>query len=140
MDAIIIERDYKGEYERYALTREEFRKEYPDLWPVGASEDAYIGGSRTISPLVHMWYTTCNVGSIIWNEFFTNMKYGLPESDISRGNLAYVREDLFKALKRKYDQWKFNAQTIGKTQKISVFLIHLTNILLFAVNAQRTIT
>ena len=123
MEAILIERDYKGIYERFALTREEFKEDYPELWPVDASEETYVGGSKTLSHLVHIWYASCNIGSILWNEFFTNMKYGMPESDISDGNLAYVRDDLFKSLKGRYDQWKTQKSIIAKRDDLKKVLL-----------------
>lgn len=99
IEAILIERDYKGEYERYALTPEEFNKEFAtclveDMPPPKANGDSY-----TLRPLVHMWYKPCEVGSEEWTRFFTDMSWGLPDSDIESGNLAYIREEFMQSLK-----------------------------------------
>lgn len=97
MDAILIERDYKGSYERLALTCEEFQKvfsAYPDMPSPNTT-----GNSFTLTPLVHIWYRTATVGDAAWTQFFTDMADGLPQSDIARGNLAYIREDLMQSLR-----------------------------------------
>ena len=64
-EAILIERDYKGEYERFALTPEEFKEEFPETvakgtWPIVES------GTDTIAPLVHIWFEPCTVGDDNW--------------------------------------------------------------------------
>ena len=96
--AILVERDYKGEYERFALTPEEFETEFPETYkafgPLGDS------GVDTLNPLVHIWFEPCLVGDENWNMFFTDMSAGLPKSDIETGNLACVREDMFYSLKK----------------------------------------
>lgn len=87
MKAIIVELDYKGQYKRFAMTEEEFRR----VFPTSPLEDAEDGDSDTIRPLVHIWYrSNIEVGGDVWNTFFTDMEDGLPESDIESGNLAYV--------------------------------------------------
>lgn len=97
MDAILVERDYKGEYERFALTPEEFKEEYPDVFKKCGPIEGI--NSVTLSPMIHITFERCTVGGEVWNNFFTNMKMGLPESDIESGNLAYIRQDLFQSLK-----------------------------------------
>lgn len=92
MKAILIERDYKGIYERFALTPDEFIAEFPDIANITTQ------GTNTISPMVHIWYSPCIVGDNIWNLFFTDMTWGLPDTDINIGNLAYVNPNLFKTL------------------------------------------
>ncbi len=96
---ILVEIDYKGEYGRYALTPDEFDKEFgPRL-----SEDMPTPGddacTYTFRPMVHAWYQMTEVGSDLWNAFFTDMSWGLPESDIESGNLAYIDEDMMQSLK-----------------------------------------
>lgn len=96
--AILVERDYKGIYERFALTSAEFKNEFPETakklsWPL------QLADSDTIQPLVHIWFCPCFVGDDQWNRFFTDMEFGLPYSDINAGNLAFVREDAFQSLK-----------------------------------------
>ena len=91
--AILVERDYKGIYERFALTPEEFKEEYPEVDIDIIEQDSY-----TEAPLVHIWYRPCIVGSEMWNLFFTDMTWELPSVDIEFNNLAYVREDLMKSL------------------------------------------
>ena len=96
--AILVERDYKGNYERFALTPDEFANEYPE--PVKRASGIVLkADSYTISPMVHIWFSPCTVGDNDWNKFFTDMEWGLPESDIESGNLAYIRDDFFQSLK-----------------------------------------
>lgn len=94
--AILVERDYKGEYERFALTEEEFQREFPETYahfgPIEKSD------TDTLRPLVHIWFCPCFVGDEVWNRFFTDMSDGLPNSDIESGNLATVNKNLFGAL------------------------------------------
>lgn len=87
MKAIIVELDYKGYYKRFAMTEEEFRAVFPNS-PLDDAED---GTSDTLRPLVHIWYAIdVEVGGSLWRDFFTDMAWELPESDIKNGNLAYV--------------------------------------------------
>lgn len=99
-NAVIIEIDYKGYYSRFALTLDEFEKYYrtkdPDIPPPDIN-----GQSHTCRPLVHMYYKIAAIDSHEWNRFFTDMKYGLPESDITNGNLASVDLDECFSLKNK---------------------------------------
>ena len=97
--AILVERDYKGEYERFALTPEEFEKEFPETvakgsWPVREAN------TDTLAPLVHIWFEPCVVGDAAWSRHFTDMEWGLPESDVERGNVAYIREGFMQSLKK----------------------------------------
>lgn len=96
IEAILVERDFKGSYERLALTREEFQNvfsAYPDMPPPHVDGDTF-----TLKPLVHIWYRTAAVGDDAWAQFFTDMTIGLPESDIESGNHAYIRKDLMPSL------------------------------------------
>ena len=97
--AIIIERDYKGIYERFALTPEEFRQEYPEVFE-DKPDDYTVSDpdSCTIAPLVHIWYRECYVGDRMWSKFFTDMTWGLPSIDTDAGNIAYIRRDMMKSL------------------------------------------
>ena len=94
--AILVERDYKGEYERFALTETEFQREFPETYarfgPIEKSD------ADTLRPLVHIWFCPCFVGDEVWKRFFTDMADGLPDSDIESGNLATVNKDLFGEL------------------------------------------
>lgn len=101
IQAILIERNYKGSHERYALTMEEFKERYGYYLQEGMSmpKDGDFD-SYTLAPMVHIGYTLTTVGSSLWNTFFTDMSYGLTEGDIEEGNLAYIRESLFMSLKR----------------------------------------
>lgn len=95
---ILVERDYKGQYERFALTPEEFENEFPDTYQnFGPIEES---NTDTLRPLVHIWFAPCVVGDETWQRHFSDMEYGLPESDIEAGNLAYVREDMMQSLKK----------------------------------------
>lgn len=95
--AILVERDYKGEYERFALTPEEFQKEFPETYrkfgPITKAD------SDTLRPLVHIWFQPCTVNDHNWEKFFTDMQDGLYESDIDQGVRAYIRWDLFGELR-----------------------------------------
>ncbi len=95
--AILVERDYKGEYERFALTQKEFRQKFPDTYerfgPVVHAD------SDTLQPMVHIWFQPCTINDDEWVSFFSNMEKGLPLSDIENGNLATIRLDLFGELK-----------------------------------------
>lgn len=83
---ILVELDYKGNYERFALTEAEFKKFYPDTYKTLGCDE----GSDTLRPLVHIWFKKTHTESEDWINFFTDMTWGLPESDIKNGNLAYI--------------------------------------------------
>lgn len=98
LDIVIVERDYKGFFERYALTLDEFHKEFASELSEGMPVPGFQGESYTLQSLVHMWYQTTMLGSDLWAKFFSDMSYGLSESDIESDNLAYIRDDLFQSL------------------------------------------
>lgn len=86
--AILVEMDYKASYGRFALTPDEFEKIFPDTFKTfGPIEES---NSDTLKPMVHIWFAPCVVGDSTWERHFTNMEWGLPESDIDAGNSAYV--------------------------------------------------
>lgn len=110
---LLVERDYKGEYERFALTVDEFRKEYPATYAEFGPFDEVVNtfqkdgttlssfecsNSDTLQPMVHIWFCHTTIGSEVWTTFFSNMEWGLPQSDIDNGNLATIRLDLFGSL------------------------------------------
>lgn len=82
--AVLVEEDRKGYYKRYALTVREFADEFINLQP------SEIWQSETLKPCVHISYRLASVGDMEWKNFFKDMTYGLPESDVESGNLAYV--------------------------------------------------
>lgn len=86
--AVIIERDYKGCYERFALTVKEFSNAFPSC-PEPCDE--WI--SYTIRPMVHLTYILAEINSEIWSSFFSDMSLGLPDSDVESNNIATVRLD-----------------------------------------------
>lgn len=94
--AILVEMDYKGSYERFALTPEEFEKEFPDTFKT--FDPIKESNSDTLKPLVHIWFKPCVVGDDAWERHFTDMKWGLPESDIEAGNLAYIDREQMQSL------------------------------------------
>ena len=96
--AILVERDYKGTYERFALTPEEFRKEFPEVFENTTNGEITETDTFTLSPLVHIWFSPTVVNSRMWKKFFTSMTWGLPSIDVECGNLAYVRIDFMKSL------------------------------------------
>lgn len=97
--AILVEMDHKGYYERFALTPEEFEKEFPDTYKAFGPIDE--SNTDTIKPLVHIWFEPCVVGDASWERHFTDMEWGLPESDIESGNTAYIDYSQMQSL-RKY--------------------------------------
>lgn len=84
--AILVELDYKGYYERFALTEAEFKKFYPNIYKNFGCDE----GTDTLRPFVHIWFKKTHTESEDWINFFTDMSWGLPESDIKHRNLAYV--------------------------------------------------
>ena len=103
--AVIIEIDYKGSYERFALTPDEFSEVFKCYIPRGMSKPAREGSTFTFRPLVHAWYMLTEVGSLTWNEFFTEMACGLPESDAHSGNHAYISLDDTLSLKEDVEKF-----------------------------------
>ena len=94
--AVLVEMDYKGYYERFALTPEEFEKEFPETFErFGPIEES---NSDTLKPFVHIWFKSCVVGDGAWDRHFTDMADGLPESDIESGNLAYIDYNQMQSL------------------------------------------
>lgn len=98
--AILLERNYKGTYERYALTPAEFAEEYPDLWKELGNSVPEECGSYTISPLVHIWFCPTEIFSDKWRRFFSDMTYGLSKSDIESGNVAYTSSKMARSLQQ----------------------------------------
>lgn len=97
-DAILVELDYKGSYQRFALTPEEFKVRYPETYKTfGPIEES---NSDTLKPMVHIWFQPCNINDDKWTTFFSDMEDGLPQSDIDCGNLAEIRLDEFGELIR----------------------------------------
>ena len=93
--AILVERDYKGIYERFALTPAEFAEEFPEVTGNISGPD-----TCTLAPLVHIWFCPCNVHDNTWKTFFEDMSWGFAESDVSDGNLACIRYDMAKSLRQ----------------------------------------
>lgn len=99
--AVLVERDYKGEYERFALTPKEFEREYKAF--MHGEGGTVFGGkweSFTVQPLVHISALDVTVGDDSWQRFFTDMSWGLSEGDLKDGNLAYVCADKMPSLKQ----------------------------------------
>lgn len=92
--AILIEINYKGSIERFALDQKEILTDYPRIIEEAGHWPILMPGSYTSTPMVHVYYKPCAVGSEEWNKFFTDMTYGLGKAS----NKAYVRKDLFKSL------------------------------------------
>ena len=92
---VLVELDYKGSDNRYALTIEEFSEEFGPRLKEDMPGPSEQSTSYTLRPTVHVWYELAEVGSPHWEKFFTDMEDGLPESDIKEGNLAHIDfEDL----------------------------------------------
>jgi len=95
MKAVLVEENYKGYYKRYALTLSEFELTFyrclmDDMYKPSETAETY-----TLRPGVHLWYMLTSVNSDDWNIFFTDMAWGLPESDIDNDNLATIDKDNF---------------------------------------------
>ena len=103
--AVIIEIDYKGSYERFALTPDEFSEVFKYYIPRGMSKPAPEGSTFTLRPLVHAWYMLTEVGGVNWNEFFSERACGLPESDVRSGNIARVSFDDTLSLKEDIEKF-----------------------------------
>ena len=103
-DCILVETDAKGYYCRFALTLNEFNERYrrsrPDI-----PDAVEVGDTYTLRPMVHMWYMLTGVGSTEWCNFFTDMTWGLPQSDIDAGNIACVSEEEFGELLDAYREF-----------------------------------
>lgn len=102
--AILVELDYKGYYGRFALTEEEFKKFYPNTYKNFGCDE----GTDTLRPFVHIWFKKTRVGSEDWINFFTDMSWGLPESDVENENLAYVKPEnaiAFRNILLRYTQY-----------------------------------
>lgn len=93
---IIVERNYKGELERFALTPSEFHNKYGYL--TNMEHPSENGASYTLKPMVHIWYKMTFIGSKEWNNFFGDMTYGLSEDAVVAGERAYIRSDLMESL------------------------------------------
>ena len=91
ISAVLIELDYKASYSRFALTVEEFQQEFPRTFQrFGPLTKA---NTNTLRPMVHIWFAPCLVYDELWNKFFSDMSYGLPESDIAERNYAWIDTD-----------------------------------------------
>lgn len=56
--------------------------------------------------MVHIWYK-CPKSEDEIGTFLSDMEYGLPQSDIDIGNIAYLRKDLFsEELMFLYEKYK----------------------------------
>lgn len=100
MQAIIIEEDYKGSYKRFALTKEEFLNAYGrDIFENNMQPPSESGQSHTLKPMVHIWYKTVDVGDSDWMAFFTDMTWGLSETDEENNEQAYIDYDACQSLR-----------------------------------------
>lgn len=90
---VIVELNNKGYFSRFAITREEFKKKYPK-----AIEPKEEWKDYQIRPMVFLDYRMVRIGDAIWNTFFTDLFWGLSESDIESGNLATIDEELMTEL------------------------------------------
>lgn len=97
-EVVLVEMNYKGYYERFALTVEEFKERFPETVKV-FGEPTAVANSDTIKPLVHIWYKLDEISGSFWDSFFTRMDLGLPDSDVESGNLAYIDLDECESLR-----------------------------------------
>lgn len=96
---VLVEIDYKGDFKRYALTQEEFQQEFEKRLEEMPAPDMK-GQTFTFRPMVHIWYQQTEIGSELWNTFFTDMEFGMSKGDIENGNLAYVEMDSMLSLRK----------------------------------------
>lgn len=101
---VLVEIDHKGSYGRFALTPNEFEERYRKAHPSMPKAHA-DGTTYTLRPLVHIWYEYTDVGSTDWCNFFTDMEYGLPQTDIDEGNAASVLKDEFGELRSTWEEF-----------------------------------
>ena len=97
MNVVIVEIDYKGEYERFALTVEDFTKDYANVYDIQIPIK-HAPVTWTLRPMVHGYCSLVEIGDNIWNEFMNDMFWGLPFSDVQNGNAAYVNYDKFSRI------------------------------------------
>lgn len=102
--AVIVECDYKGSYSRYALTPDEFSKDYINARPEMPEPDAEAQ-SFTTRPMVHIWYMLCDIYSDEFEKFFTDMTWGLCQSDIDNDNLAVIDLAECKSLRERVSEY-----------------------------------
>ena len=107
---VMVEREYDGSFERFALTDIEFFQKYGlEDYGIALPAPSRKLNSFTISrkythaitvqqPRVVIRYKLAYIGSDEWNAFFTDMTYGLPEKDVANKNFAYIRTDLMESL------------------------------------------
>lgn len=101
---VILEYDYKGSYSRFALTLDEFRKDFIANWPE-IPEPSTEGESITTRPLVHIWYKLCDMNSDEFRTFFTDMAWGLSESDLENKNYAVIDLDECQSLRERISKF-----------------------------------
>lgn len=94
----LCEIDYKGQYIRFALTEEEFVEEF-EIYPSKRTPTI-----ETLQPLVHLWAAHADSGDVSAQRFFTDMAWGLSESDIENKNYAYVDLDRCKSLRSEVEK------------------------------------
>ena len=71
--AILVELDYKGSYQRFALTPEEFKERYPGTYAIfGPITEC---NSDTLKPMVHIYFSPCVVNDDKWTAFFSDSKF-----------------------------------------------------------------
>lgn len=99
-EAILVERDYKGEHERFALTRDEFLSEYGEALRDNGLVQGLAWNTFALRPMVFISFREVTVGDDDWERFFADMEDGLAQGEIEEGNRAYIREDFFGELKK----------------------------------------
>lgn len=91
---ILWERFYAGNFERIALSPEEFDAVMEYCKCEVRSADASNDWREYGCPgEVTIYVRSALVGDDVWSKFFSDMQYGLPESAVAEGKFSAVRVD-----------------------------------------------
>lgn len=92
--AILCERECNGEFERMALSYEEFdgTMEYDNLG-VRSKDITDDWSSIDYNGAATLYCRTAVVGDDAWIKFFTDMQFGLPKQAVAEGKYSAVRVD-----------------------------------------------
>ena len=96
---VLVELNYKGIHNRYALTIQEFNEKFHESLQNDMAKPTDQSGSYTLSSLIHIWYLVVEKNDHYWERFFSDMTYGIPESDIEKGKIAHIDFPSLQSLK-----------------------------------------
>lgn len=105
---VIIEADRKGCYERFALSEDEFDKNYGEFLRKDMPQPSEDGETYTFCPMEHVWYALTDIGSDLWKIFFSDMAWGLPEGDVGAENFASISFADVESLRKEVERSVFH--------------------------------